>query len=171
MRLAINNLDEDAPTITSGATATAIDENSGAGQVVYTATATDTADVSARVTLQPGRRRCGAVQHRRRHRRGDADRQSELRGEVELQLHVMATERRAIRRRRRSAGDQQPGRGCADDHVGRDGGGDRREQRRRPGGLHARRRPTPTDSPSDAVTYSLGGADAARSASTRAAAK
>jgi hypothetical protein len=30
--LAVNNLDEVAPTITSGATATAIDENSGAGQ-------------------------------------------------------------------------------------------------------------------------------------------
>ena len=45
--LAINNLDEVAPTITSGATAAAINENSGAGQVVYTATATDTADISA----------------------------------------------------------------------------------------------------------------------------
>ena len=32
----INDLDEVAPTITSAATATAIDENSGAGQVVYT---------------------------------------------------------------------------------------------------------------------------------------
>ncbi len=41
--LAINNLDEVAPTITSGATATAINENSGAGQVVYTVTSTDTA--------------------------------------------------------------------------------------------------------------------------------
>ncbi|MDP2549454.1 cadherin repeat domain-containing protein, partial [Oceanobacter sp. 4_MG-2023] len=44
--LAVNNLDEVAPTITSGATATAIDENSGAGQVVYTATADDSADIS-----------------------------------------------------------------------------------------------------------------------------
>jgi len=54
--LAVNNLDEVAPTITSGTTATAIDENSGAGQVIYTATATDTADVSGGVTfsLQPG---------------------------------------------------------------------------------------------------------------------
>ncbi|XKE44370.1 cadherin domain-containing protein [Halomonas organivorans] len=42
--LAVNDLDESAPSVTSGATATAIDENSGAGQVVYTATATDTAD-------------------------------------------------------------------------------------------------------------------------------
>ncbi|MFZ4524873.1 MAG: beta strand repeat-containing protein [Chlorobium sp.] len=48
--LAINNLDEVAPTITSGATATAINENSGAGQVVYTATSTDTGDISAGVT-------------------------------------------------------------------------------------------------------------------------
>ncbi|QNP31590.1 cadherin domain-containing protein [Leclercia adecarboxylata] len=54
--LAVNNLDEVAPTITSGTTATAIDENSGAGQVIYTATATDTADISGGVTfsLQPG---------------------------------------------------------------------------------------------------------------------
>src|SRR6266404_2884400 len=44
--LAINNLDEVAPTITSGATAAAIDENSGAGQVVYTATSTDTGDIA-----------------------------------------------------------------------------------------------------------------------------
>jgi hypothetical protein len=49
--LAINNLDEVAPTITSGATATAINENSGASQVVYTATATDSADISAGVTF------------------------------------------------------------------------------------------------------------------------
>ncbi|WP_420255033.1 cadherin domain-containing protein [Leclercia adecarboxylata] len=54
--LGINNLDEVAPTITSGTTAAAINENSGAGQVIYTATATDTADVSGGVTfsLQPG---------------------------------------------------------------------------------------------------------------------
>jgi hypothetical protein len=45
--VAINNLDEVAPSITSGDTAVAIDENSGAGQVVYTATATDDADTSA----------------------------------------------------------------------------------------------------------------------------
>src|SRR5204863_292952 len=52
--LAINNLDEVAPTITSGATAAAINENSGAGQLVYTATATDTADISAGVTFSLG---------------------------------------------------------------------------------------------------------------------
>ncbi|MDO6749154.1 cadherin repeat domain-containing protein, partial [Gilvimarinus sp. 1_MG-2023] len=49
--LAVNNLDEAAPTITSGATATAIDENSGAGQVVYTAAADDSADISDGVTF------------------------------------------------------------------------------------------------------------------------
>ncbi|RYY81139.1 MAG: cadherin repeat domain-containing protein, partial [Comamonadaceae bacterium] len=48
--LGVNNLDEVAPTITSGATAAAIDENSGAGQVVYTVTATDTADISGGVS-------------------------------------------------------------------------------------------------------------------------
>ena len=52
--LAINNLDEVAPTITSGGTAAAIDENSGAGQVVYTATATDTGDISGGVSFSLG---------------------------------------------------------------------------------------------------------------------
>jgi hypothetical protein len=49
--LDINNLDEVAPNITSGDTATAIDENTGAGQVVYTATADDSLDISAGVTF------------------------------------------------------------------------------------------------------------------------
>jgi hypothetical protein len=49
--VAINNLDEVAPTITSGNTASAIDENTGAGQVVYTATADDSADTSDGVTF------------------------------------------------------------------------------------------------------------------------
>jgi hypothetical protein len=49
--LDINNLDEIAPTITSGATATAINENSGASQVIYTATASDSLDISAGVTF------------------------------------------------------------------------------------------------------------------------
>jgi hypothetical protein len=49
--LGINDLDEVAPTITSGDTATAIDENSGANQTVYTATATDDGDVSGGVTF------------------------------------------------------------------------------------------------------------------------
>ncbi len=40
--LAINDLDDTAPTITSGGTAQAINENSGAGQVIYTVTSTDT---------------------------------------------------------------------------------------------------------------------------------
>ncbi|MDO6805361.1 cadherin repeat domain-containing protein, partial [Wenyingzhuangia sp. 1_MG-2023] len=45
------DLDEAAPTITSGATATAIAENSGSGQVVYTAVADDSADISDGVTF------------------------------------------------------------------------------------------------------------------------
>lgn len=49
--LSVNNLDEVAPTITSGATATALDENSQSSQVVYTATATDDADISGGVTF------------------------------------------------------------------------------------------------------------------------
>ncbi len=44
--LDINDLDDTAPTVTSGATAVAIDENSGAGQVIYTVTADDSADVA-----------------------------------------------------------------------------------------------------------------------------
>ncbi|HKZ96903.1 MAG TPA: cadherin domain-containing protein, partial [Hyphomicrobiaceae bacterium] len=52
--LAINDLDEVAPSFTSGTTAAAIDENSGAGQVVYTATADDTADISGGVTFSLG---------------------------------------------------------------------------------------------------------------------
>src|SRR5207248_2643252 len=48
--LAITNVDEVAPTIASGATATTLVENSGANQAVYTATADDTADISAGVT-------------------------------------------------------------------------------------------------------------------------
>lgn len=55
--LAVNDLDEVAPTITSPDTAAAIDENSGAGQVVYTVTSTDDGDVSSGETtysLAPG---------------------------------------------------------------------------------------------------------------------
>ncbi|NBW97927.1 MAG: cadherin repeat domain-containing protein, partial [Planctomycetia bacterium] len=48
--LVVVNLDEVAPTITSGGTADAIDENSGAGQVVYTATSDDSEDISGGVT-------------------------------------------------------------------------------------------------------------------------
>ena len=101
--LAINNLDEVAPTFTSGATAAAIDENSGAGQIVYTATATDPATdgPSDPVTYSLGGARCGGVQHRRQQRRGDADGQSGLRDEVELQLHVMATDAAGNATRRR----------------------------------------------------------------------
>ena len=44
--LSVDNLDEVAPTITSDATVPGIVENTGAGQVVYTATADDSADIS-----------------------------------------------------------------------------------------------------------------------------
>jgi hypothetical protein len=49
--LEINNLDEVEPSITSSTTADAIDENSGSGQIIYTATADDSADISAGVTF------------------------------------------------------------------------------------------------------------------------
>ncbi len=44
--LVINNLDEISPEVTSADSSDSINENSGAGQVIYTATATDGADVS-----------------------------------------------------------------------------------------------------------------------------
>ena len=47
--LDINNVDEVAPVITSDS-GSSIDENSGAGQVIYTATADDSADISGGVT-------------------------------------------------------------------------------------------------------------------------
>jgi hypothetical protein len=50
LSLTINNLDEEAPTFTSPTTVTPINENSGAGQVIYTAQATDNSDTSAGVT-------------------------------------------------------------------------------------------------------------------------
>ncbi len=55
--LVINDLDEVAPTITSSSTADAINENTGSGQVVYTATSTDTGDISTgpiQYSLAPG---------------------------------------------------------------------------------------------------------------------
>ncbi len=86
--LAINNRDDSAPTITSGATATAIDENSGANRLVYTVTSTDTGDVSGVTTysLKAGgdaaafsiNASTGAVH---------AHRQPQLRDEAQLQLH------------------------------------------------------------------------------------
>ena len=51
MTVTINDLDDAAPTITSGAVAVAIDENSGAGQVIYTATADDSGDDVAALLL------------------------------------------------------------------------------------------------------------------------
>ena len=52
--LSVTNLDDTAPTITSGGTASAIAENSGAGQVVYTVTSDDSADVSGGVSYTLG---------------------------------------------------------------------------------------------------------------------
>jgi hypothetical protein len=49
--LNVNDLDEVAPTITSGDSAGSIDENSGAGSVIYTAIADDSLDTSAGVTF------------------------------------------------------------------------------------------------------------------------
>jgi hypothetical protein len=49
--VSLNDLDEVAPEINSGAVALAVDENSGSGQVVYTAAADDSADSSAGVTF------------------------------------------------------------------------------------------------------------------------
>lgn len=49
LTMAINDLDESAPVFVSGTTAAVIDENSGANQLVYTAQATDTADVDSSV--------------------------------------------------------------------------------------------------------------------------
>ena len=49
--LDINDLDDTAPVVTSADVADAINENSGAGQVIYTATADDSADVSGGVTF------------------------------------------------------------------------------------------------------------------------
>ncbi|MCS5586957.1 MAG: cadherin repeat domain-containing protein, partial [Porticoccaceae bacterium] len=49
--LEINNLDEVVPAITSGDVAAAIDENSGAAQVIYTATADDSGDISGGISF------------------------------------------------------------------------------------------------------------------------
>lgn len=45
------NVDEVAPTITSAAAATTVSENSGVNQIVYTATATDSVDISGGVSF------------------------------------------------------------------------------------------------------------------------
>ena len=64
-------VDLDPPVFTSGAVAAAIDELSGAGQVIYTATSTD---APARVVLSQGLLGTHGVFNRRDKRRGDADR-------------------------------------------------------------------------------------------------
>ena len=48
--IVVTNVDDFAPIITSSDTATAIDENSGADQVIYTASSDDSADISGGVT-------------------------------------------------------------------------------------------------------------------------
>jgi hypothetical protein len=48
--VSVTNLDEVAPTITSTTTATAINENSGASQIIYTATSTDSGDIATGAT-------------------------------------------------------------------------------------------------------------------------
>jgi hypothetical protein len=57
----VNNLDEVAPTIDSSDTSDMFDENSGAGQVIYTATADDSMDVSGGVTFSLSDDGMGAV--------------------------------------------------------------------------------------------------------------
>ncbi|TXI72447.1 MAG: cadherin repeat domain-containing protein, partial [Limnohabitans sp.] len=54
-------IDTVAPVITSGSEATTIDENSGAGQVVYTVSASDGADISDGVTYSLGEDADGAL--------------------------------------------------------------------------------------------------------------
>ncbi|MDA8866099.1 cadherin domain-containing protein [Porticoccaceae bacterium] len=49
--ITVSNVDEVAPEITSAETVDAIDENSGAEQVIYTATAAEIEDISAGVTF------------------------------------------------------------------------------------------------------------------------
>ena len=129
--LVVNDLDEVAPTITSGATATAINENSGAGQVIYTAVATDTWRYQRRRQLQPesgGRLRC--VHHQCGHGRRDADSQSRPGSEGELQLL-----RGGYRCRRQQqctpSGDtvhQRPGRSGANHHLRCHGYGHQRKR-------------------------------------------
>ena len=50
VNLSINDLDDSAPTFVSADSISAIDENSGAGQVIYTADADDSGDISDGVT-------------------------------------------------------------------------------------------------------------------------
>ena len=49
--VAVNDIDQSAPEITSGDTAVAIDENSGASQIIYIATADDSSDISGGVSF------------------------------------------------------------------------------------------------------------------------
>ena len=51
LTLNINDLDDTAPEITSSDTLSAIDENTGAAQIIYAASADDSLDVSDGVTF------------------------------------------------------------------------------------------------------------------------
>src|SRR5438105_3310924 len=107
-----------APSITSGATAAAIDENSGAGQVVYTATSTDTGDIATGSTSYSlGGTDAGAF---------SIDSST---GAVTLTGNPNFEEigRASCRERAYDAGQEcrrQPVRCCAEHHLGRHGGSD-----------------------------------------------
>ena len=155
VNITVNNLDEVAPAITSGATAAAIDENSGADQVVYTATADDSADIWPALTFSldgRGRRRPPSAY-------------DETSGAVPLIANPNferspATASRwwlqttAGNKGRTSGhvGDQQSGRFAADHHFTGHRDRNQRKQRSRSGGLHGHRHGQPTDTGS-AVTY------------------
>ena len=110
--LAINNRDEVPPTITSSGTAPAINENSGANQVVYTVTSTDTDVVSGSTTysLKPGVGDAAAFTINGANGQVTADWRPEFRGEIELRVHRGRHRRgRQLRRAGGHSGDQQPG--------------------------------------------------------------
>ena len=139
--------------------ATAIDENSGAGQVVYDRQRCRSGD-----RRRPDR--SGRLRPRRRStlppsRSITSTGEVTLIGDPDYEAHasgysftVTATDaaEQHTTTRDGDAGDQQPRRGCADDHVWRNGDRDQREQRRRPDRLHGRCRPT---SATSAAAYSF----------------
>ena len=113
--LAINNLDEVAPTITSGATATAINENSGAGQVVYTVTSTDTGDISTGSTTYSLKAGGDAAAFSINANTGAVTLNGNPNYEAKSSYNftVVATDAADNSSERQSAGDQQSGRGAA----------------------------------------------------------
>ncbi len=120
--LAINNLDEVAPTITSGATATAINENSGAGQVVYTVTSTDTGDISTGSTTYSLKPVGDAAAFTINANTGAVTLTGNPNFEAKSSYNftVVATDAAGNSSEQAvSSGDQQPRRGGADDHLRR----------------------------------------------------